>query len=38
MTVIEVATGKKKRITVAEFMAQWAKDGTSWKYKEIKKV
>ena len=38
MIVIEVETGKKKRITVAEFIAQWAKDGTSLKYKEIKKV
>lgn len=38
MTVIKVVTGKKKRITVAEFISQWAKDGTSWKYKEIKKV
>lgn len=32
MWVIEVATGKKKIISFAEYMSQWLVDGTDWKY------
>lgn len=36
MMVIEIETGKKKRIRAAEFIGQWLIDGKE-KYKKIEK-
>ena len=36
MMVIEIETGKKKRIRAAEFIGQWLTDGKE-KYKKIEK-
>lgn len=37
MMVIEIKTGKKKRIRAAEFIEQWLDDGKEVKYKKIDK-